>query len=231
MVPNDTEYLSINMEKLLGRPLNDIESKADPGTLFVEGSLEIPLQCPKVSIIGSRNASTKGITTAQKIAETLIENQVIIISGLAKGIDTVAHTQALNMNGKTIAVLGTPLDKTYPKTNYELQQELMKNHLVISQFPTGYPITRKNFVIRNRTMALISDASVIVEAGKTSGTKHQGWETLRMGKPLFIWESVVNNQELNWPAEMIDYGAIKLSDPTDMLEVLPTRFKIIDVFQ
>ena len=231
MVPNDTKYLSMNMEKLLGRPLNDIESKADPGTLFVGGSLEIPLPCPKVSIIGSRNASTKGITTAQKIAETLIENQVIIISGLAKGIDTVAHTKALNMNGKTIAVLGTPLDKTYPKTNYELQQELMKNHLVISQFPTGYPITRKNFVIRNRTMALISDASVIVEAGKTSGTKHQGWETLRMGRPLFIWESVVNNQELGWPAEMIEHGAIELSDPKDMLEVLPTRFKIIDVFQ
>jgi len=227
----EMEYSSINAAKLLGRALNDIESKADPGTLFVSGSLKIPLPCPKVSIIGSRKASQQGIENTQKIAKTLIENQVIIVSGLAEGIDTAAHVTALNMNGKTIAVIGTPLDKSYPTKNHELQQELMKNHLVVSQFPTGYPITGKNFVIRNRTMALISDASVIVEAGKSSGSKHQGWETLRMGRPLFIWESIVNNKELDWPTEMIEHGAVELSDPYDILEVLPTRFEIIDVFQ
>ena len=227
----ETEYSSINAAKLLGRPLNDIESKADPGTLFVKGSLKIPLPCPKVSIIGSRKASSQGIENTQKIAKTLIENQVIIVSGLAEGIDTAAHITALNMNGKTIAVIGTPLDKVYPKINYELQQQLMKNHLVVSQFPTGYPITGKNFVMRNKTMALISDASVIVEAGKSSGSKHQGWETLRMGRPLFIWESVVNDKELDWPTEMIEHGAVELSNPFDILEVLPTRFEIIDVFQ
>ncbi len=225
------EYSSINAVKLLGRTLNDIESKADPGTLFVQGSLKIPLPCPKVSIIGSRKASPEGITNTQKIAKILIENQVIIVSGLAEGIDTAAHVTALNMNGKTIAVIGTPLNKAYPKINYDLQQELMKRHLVVSQFPIGYPVTGKNFVIRNRTMALISDASVIVEAGETSGSKHQGWETLRMGRPLFIWESVVNDKELDWPTEMIEHGAVELSNPFDILEVLPTRFEVVDVFQ
>ena len=224
-------HSSINVTQLLGRPLNNIESKADPEQLFVKGSLDIPLPCPKVSIVGSRKASTHGIENAQKIAKVLIENQVIIVSGLAEGIDTAAHVTALNMNGKTIAVIGTPLNKAYPKINYELQQELMKSHLVVSQFPTGYPITGKNFVIRNRTMALISDASVIVEAGKTSGSKHQGWATLRMGRPLFIWESVVNDKELDWPIEMIEHGAVELSNPSDILEVLPTRFEVIDVFQ
>lgn len=227
----ESEYSPINAAQLLGRPLNDIESKADLGELFVKGSLNIPLPYPKVSIIGSRKASTQGIANTQKIAKTLIENQVIIVSGLAEGIDTAAHVTALNMNGKTIAVIGTPLDKAYPKINYELQQELMKNHLVVSQFPTGYPITGKNFVIRNTTMALISDASVIVEAGKTSGSRYQGWETLRMGRPLFIWESVVNDKELDWPTEMIEHGAVKLADPLDILEVLPTRFEVIDVFE
>ena len=225
-----SKYLSITAAKLLGRTLNDIESKADPGQLFVQGSLEIPLPCPKVSIIGSRKASPQGIKNTQKITKILVENKVIIVSGLAEGIDTAAHVTALNINGKTIAVIGTPLDKAYPKINYELQQELMKSHLVVSQFPTGYPITGKNFVIRNKTMALISDASVIVEAGKTSGSKHQGWETLRMGRPLFIWESVVNNKELEWPTEMIEHGAIELSNPFDILEVLPTHFEVIDVF-
>ena len=225
------EHSSMNVTQLLGRPLNDIESKADPGTLFVKGSMKTPLPCPKVSIIGSRKASPEGIVNTQKITKTLIENQAIVVSGLAEGIDTAAHVTALNMNGKTIAVIGTSLDKTYPKINYQLQQELMKSHLVISQFPTGYPITRKNFVIRNKTMALISDATVIVEAGKTSGSRYQGWETLRMGRPLFIWESIVNDKELDWPAEMIKHGAMELFEPLDILEVLPTRFKVIDVFQ
>jgi len=227
----ELEYSSISAEELLGRPLNDIEQKADPGTLFVKGSLGIPLPCPKVSIIGSRKASPQGIENAQNIAKILIENQVIIVSGLAEGIDTAAHETAIRMGGKTIAVIGTPLNKTFPSKNFDLQQEIMKNHLVVSQFPIGHPTKPKDFVSRNRTMALISDASVIVEAGKSSGSKHQGWETLRMGRPLFIWESIVNNKELDWPTEMIEHGAVELSDPMDILEVLPTRFEMIDVFQ
>ncbi|MDH3617564.1 MAG: DNA-protecting protein DprA [Nitrosopumilus sp.] len=227
----EPEFKSISVEELLGRPLNDVEKKIKVDTLFVEGSLKIPLPCPKVSIIGSRKASPQGIENAQRIAKTLIENQVIIVSGLAEGIDTAGHKTAIRMNGKTIAVLGTPLNKTFPAKNFELQQEIMKNHLAVSQFPVGYPTRPKDFVIRNRTMALISDASVIVEAGKSSGSLHQGWETLRLGRPLFIWESVVNNKELDWPKEMMEYGAMELSDPFDILEVLPTRFEMIDVFQ
>ena len=227
----ELKYSSTSVEELLGRPLNDIEQKADPGTLYVIGSLKIPLPCPKVSIIGSRKVSPQGIENTQKIAKTLIENQVIIVSGLAEGIDTAAHETAIRMNGKTIAVLGTPLNKTFPAKNFKLQQEIMKNHLAISQFPVGYPTRGKEFVIRNRTMALISDASVIVEAGKSSGSLHQGWETLRLGRPLFIWESIVNNKELDWPKEMMKYGAIELSNPIDVLEGLPTRFKMIDMFQ
>ena len=227
----ELKFSSINAAKLLGRALNDIEKKSDPGELFVKGSLKIPLPCPKVSIIGSRKASSQGIENAQNIAKTLVENQVIIVSGLAEGIDTAAHETAIKMNGRTIAVIGTPLNKTFPSKNFDLQQEIMKNHLVVSQFPIGYPTQPKDFVLRNRTMALISDASVIVEARKSSGSKHQGWETLRMGRPLFIWESVVNDKELDWPAEMIEHGAVELSDPIDILEVLPTRFKMIDVFQ
>ncbi len=226
-----SEFRSINIEELLGRPLNDVEKKVKVETLFVKGSLEIPLPCPKVSIIGSRKASLQGIENAQRIAKTLIENQVIIVSGLAEGIDTAAHETAIRMNGKTIAVLGTPLNKTFPSKNFNLQQEIMKNHLAVSQFPVGYPTRPKDFVLRNRTMALISDASVIVEAGKSSGSLHQGWETLRLGRPLFIWESIVNNKELDWPKEMMEYGAMKLSNPFDVLEVLPTRFKMIDMFQ
>lgn len=222
---------SISVEDLLGRTLNDVETKYAPELLFVQGPLEVPLPCPKVSIIGTRKPSPKGLSNAQSIAKTLTENQIIITSGLAEGIDTAAHRTAIDSGGRTIAVLGTPLNKVYPTKNFELQQEIMKNHLAISQFPVEYPITKKNFVIRNRTMALISDASIIVEAGNSSGSLHQGWETLRLGRPLFIWKSLLNNSDLDWPKTMLEYGAMALDNPLDVLEVIPSNLKTIDLFQ
>lgn len=225
------ENPSIQLKDLLGRPLNDIESKYDPKTIFYEGSMEIPLPCPRVSIIGSREGSEKGLAEAKEITKILVENQVIIVSGLAKGIDSVGHKTAIEQGGRTIAVIGTPLNKVYPKENLDLQNELKKNHLVISQYPVGHSTTRKDFVMRNRTMALISDGTVIVEAGESSGSLHQGWETLRIGRPLFICKSVVENENLEWPKKMIKYGAMVLEEPTDILENLPSNIKMPELFQ
>ena len=103
--------------------------------------------------------------------------------------------------GRTIAVLGTPLNKTYPLKNFKLQQEIMYNHLAISQFPIGHVTQPKDFVVRNRTMALISDATIIVEVEDTSGSLHQGCETLRLGRSLYIWKSIMNNNQVNMASE------------------------------
>lgn len=227
----ELEYSSMSVAKLLGRPLNDIETKYAPKMLYVKGPMDIPLQGPRVSIIGSRKASPNGIENAKTITRTLIENQTVIVSGLAEGIDTSAHETTIAAGGKTIAVLGTPLNKVYPRKNLQLQQEIMANHLAISQFPIGHITTPKDFVLRNRTMALISDATIIVEAGDTSGSLHQGWEALRLGRSLFIWKSVLNNKQLSWPEKMLQYGAMELSDPMDVFEVLPSHLKMLDVFQ
>jgi len=135
----------------------------------------------------------------------------VVVSGLAEGIDTAAHTSALEAGGETIAVIGTPLDKYYPAGNKDLQVRLAQEQLVVSQSPIGTPTTRKSFPIRNRTMALLSDATVIVEAGEKSGTLHQGWEALRLGRTLFLMESVANDPTLSWPREMIKYGALVLT--------------------
>lgn len=88
--------------------------------------------------------------------------------------------------------------------------------------PLGTHIERHHFVQRNRTMALLSAASVIIEAGDSSGTLSQGWEALRLGRPLFILQSVVENQRLAWPAEMQRYGAIVLTEPDSVLDVIPS---------
>jgi DNA processing protein len=223
-----TKISTYSLEDLLG-PLNEIEEKYAPKKLFVSGKLPIPLPSPRTAIIGSRKASPEGLEAASYIAKTLVKRGVIIVSGLAEGIDTSAHETAIEEGGLTIAVLGTPLDRDYPQKNSLLQEIIMSHHLAISQFPTGYPIQRKNFVIRNRLMALISDASIIVEAGDASGSLHQGWEALRLGRPLFIWKSIIENSSVFWPKKMLQYGAMILTDPEEVLNVLPSHGRILKV--
>jgi len=219
------------IEQLI-RPLNDVEAKNAPKQVYVAGKISIPITAPRVAIIGSRKATPQGLETARIIAHFLTQNNVIIVSGLAEGIDTVAHTAAIDAKGQTIAVLGTPLNKVYPKTNTKLQETIMHEQLAVSQFQNGHPILPGNFVQRNKTMALISDASVIIEAGSTSGTIHQGWEAIRLGRPLFIWNKLVQNSALTWPKKMIQYGARELFDPKDILDELPSQLhSILEVLQ
>ena len=217
---------ALTPEQLLG-PLNDVEKKFAPLKLFAAGPMEIPLPRPRAAIIGSRKASAKGIDVAADIARALVKKRVVVVSGLAEGIDTATHRATIEEDGRTIAVLGTPLNRAYPQKNSPLQEEIMTNHLAISQFPNGYPIQPKNFIMRNRTMALISNASIIVEAGETSGSLHQGWEALRLGRPLFIWTSVVNDSSLNWPKRMMRYGALELTDPEEILDLLPSPERVL----
>ena len=215
-------------EKLLGRSLNDVENLYAAKTLYASGPMEIPLPRPRVSIVGTRQPSEAGLKTAKLIAEALTKKGVVIVSGLARGIDTAAHRTAIESGGRTIAVLGTPLDRAYPHENADLQSEIVKNHLAISQFRVGQTVTRSNFPIRNRTMALISDATIIVEAAEKSGSLSQGWETLRLNRLLFIWKSLFD-AKLSWPDEMVKFGAMKLSDTKSIFQLLPSNRPVLEV--
>jgi DNA processing protein len=143
------------------------------------------------------------------------------VSGLAAGVDTVAHSTAIQHGGRTIAVLGAGLDRIFPPENAALSEQIAREHLLVSQFPPGTPVQRGNFPRRNRTMALLTDATVIIEAGPSSGTVSQGWEALRLGRPLFLLKSIVESKGLTWPAELLDYGARVLSKPQELLPYLP----------
>ena len=227
---DEAPFSTLTTEELLGRRLNDVEEKYAPKTLCVRGKMLIPLPRPRVSIVGSRKASPDGLEASARIARTLVGKEVVIVSGLAEGIDTAAHASTISNGGHTIAVLGTPINKVYPQKNYELQQEIMRDHLAISQFPIGHRTMPKDFVLRNRTMALISDATIIVEAGDTSGSLHQGWEALRLGRSLFLWKDILDDPKLTWPQKMLAYGAVELSDPRDVLDALPSALRMLDVF-
>lgn len=203
-------------EELLG-PLNSEEKRYAPQRLFVAGHAEWLQQSPRVAVVGARQASPDGVKRTTRLVQFLIEHDAIVVSGLASGIDYTAHTVAMERGGRTIAVIGTPLNVAYPTSHRALQARLMDEHLVVSQFPSGHPTTRKNFPLRNRTMALLCQASVIVEAGDGSGTLSQGWEALRLGRPLFLMASLLTRSDLTWPKQMLDYGAMVLRTPDDLL--------------
>jgi DNA processing protein len=212
-------------EGLLG-PLNPVEQHNAPPVLYAAGDLGVLRSGPRVSIVGSREASAAGLQRVVRLARELAKHGVVIVSGLAKGIDTAAHRGALEAGGRTIAVLGTPLDRVYPKENRGLQDLLMRQHLVISQYVPGSQIRPSNFPRRNRTMALLSQATVIVEAGESSGSLSQGWEALRLGRALFIMRSVAEDTALRWTREMLGYGAQILTDTEDVLEILPPDLEV-----
>lgn len=191
--------------------LTDVEKKNAPPALYVVGDLSLLQQGPRISVVGSRNASPDGLKRASSLARALVKHNMVVVSGLADGIDTAAHMAAIEAGGRTIAVLGTPLDQTYPKHNAELQALIAQKHLLVSQFHSGANTQPRSFPMRNRTMALLTDATVIVAASEKSGTLHQGWEALRLGRQLFLMDSVANDHLLTWPAKMIHYGAQVLS--------------------
>lgn len=198
-------------EELLG-PLNEVEAKYAPERIFAHGDTELLKKGGRVSIVGSRNASPGGLSRARRLAQLVCANGGVVISGLALGIDAAAHRGAIDAGGKTIGIIGTPLDRFYPKENADLQRLIMREHLCISQFSVGRPTGRRDFPIRNRTMALFSDATVIIEAGESSGSLSQGWEALRLGRGLFIAKWLLDRTELKWPEQMMHYGAQVLSD-------------------
>lgn len=213
---------SAGVEELVGT-LNDVERKNAPAKLYFRGDRSLFRLNPRVAIVGSRKASHEGLRRAGKLSRALVSQGAVVVSGLAEGIDTAAHAAAIEAGGRTIAVLGTPLEKPYPASNRDLFERIATEHLVVSQFSANIPAQPKNFPIRNRTMALIAHATVIVEAADKSGTLHQAWEALRLGRPLFILESITQDPRITWPAEVRKYGAQVLSDATfeELIEQLP----------
>ena len=219
-VPEGGGHREFSCEELLG-PLNAVEWKHAPKRLWASGRIELLRRPGRIAIVGSRKASESGLKRAARLATELTRHGVTIASGLAAGVDTFAHTASIEAGGDTIAVLGTAIDQSFPATNRDLQAKIASEHLCISQFAPGSRTYRGNFPQRNRTMALISEATVIVEASDRSGTIHQGWEAIRLGRPLFIMRSMAEDSRVSWPKELIAYGAIVLSDVDQILDAVP----------
>jgi DNA processing protein len=164
------------------------------GRLHVAGDVRL-LDGPGVAVVGSRRASFQGRALAADIAHELVRKGFVVISGLAAGIDATAHEAAMVAGGRTIAVLGTSLDQTYPRHHASLQERLAREHLVVSPFESGTPTARWHFPARNRVMARLATAMVLVEASETSGTRHQVQESVTLGRPVLVYEQLLAHIE------------------------------------
>ncbi len=213
----------LRAEAFLGG-LNDHEAQNAPGRFFVAGDVSLLQHGRRVAVVGSRDADAESLDRTRRFVKHLVDHCVTVVSGLALGVDTMAHQTAMEEGGRTIAVLGTPLDRTYPRQNTAMQERIIREHVAVSQFAPGSPVRRQNFALRNRTMALITDATVVVTAGPESGTRHQGWEAIRLGRDLFFLEPFVESS-IPWVQEQVAYGAQPLGpDNLDLFfEHLPER--------
>jgi DNA processing protein len=194
--------------------------------LYYSGNLDL-LSTRSVAIVGTRKPSPAGYQRAVALTRALVKQKFTIVSGLATGIDTAAHTTAISEKGNTIAVIGTPMDKAYPSQNEALQKEIAQKHLLITQVPfmryreQSIHGNKLFFPERNKTMSALTEATVIIEAGETSGTLIQARAALYQGRKLFILDSCFHNKDITWPAYYQKRGAIRVTSVDDILNNLP----------
>lgn len=216
------EVSVVDCEQLLGS-LSTIEQQHAPPRVWIAGDAALARAPLRVSVVGSRSVSEQGARRAAKLSRSLARAGVVVVSGLAEGVDGVAHRATIEAGGRTIAVIGTTIDRCYPAAHASLQVEIYTRHLLVSQFDPALPTFPSGFARRNRLMALVSQASVVVEAGDSSGTLSQAAETIRLGRPLFIMRSVAERSDLDWPKRFIASGALVLDEVETLLSVLAQR--------
>ena len=193
--------------------------------LYFSGHWELAWET-SVAVVGTREATDQGLARACKLTKALVEDGYTVASGLAAGVDTAVHEAAIDAGGQTIAVIGTPLSTTYPKENELLQRRIAEDYLLISQVPVGrydrqdFRWNRAFFPERNATMSALSVATVIVEAGETSGALIQGRQALQQGRQLFILDSCFRGG-LEWPGNLVAQGAVRVKEYGDIRGKLP----------
>lgn len=180
-----------------------------------------------VAIVGSRHNTRYGEEVAYKLAYELGKRSVVVISGLAYGIDSIGHRGCLDAGGTTVAVLGTPIDKIYPRNHTSLAREIIeKDGAIISEYAPGAKVYPKvSFLERNRIISGLADIVVVVEAAKKSGSLNTATHALNQGKEVFAVPGNITNPYSQGCNKLIKQGAIPYTEPDDILrELFPEDF-------
>lgn len=195
-----------------------------PPMVFVAGKLT-DADDRSVAVIGSRQASGAGLATATRVAEHLVGGGYVVVSGLAAGVDTRAHTAALAAGGRTVAVIGTGLGRSYPPDNAALQRRIAEEGAVISQFWPDQPPTRRSFPMRNVVMSGLALGTVVVEASVRSGARVQARRALAHGRPVFLARAVLAQP---WAAELAERPGVHVIDAPEEITSTIERLNAAD---
>lgn len=227
---NDQNYQTIaaRLEKGSAKPVFFFEKSYPPLlkeifdfpiVLYCRGNIDLLKESNTLAIVGSRKASSYGLNMTEKIATKLAASGVVIISGLALGVDGRAHQGALEASGKTIAVLGTSIDQIYPANHLPLAKRIMENNgLIISEYPPDYPFFKYNFPQRNRIIAGLSKATIVTEAAEKSGALITANLASEYGREVFAVPADVDRINSKGANTLIEQGASCLTSVDTLLE-------------
>lgn len=196
-----------------------------PIALYVRGDLKRACAQPCIAVVGSRRCSTYGVNAAHSLSRDLAANGLTIVSGMARGIDAAAHRGALEAGGLTIAVVGTGLERTYPKEHKKLEDEIVANGAVISEFPLGTPPLPRNFPYRNRVLSGLSVSVMVVEAAEHSGSLITARLAYEQGREVSAVPGNITSQTSFGPNFLIKDGAKLVQYWRDVVEELPRDLK------
>lgn len=195
------------------------EVKGRPVVLYVKGNLELE-DARAVAVVGTRKPTLYGREVTAKLVTELTAAGVTIVSGLARGIDSVAHRAALDTGGRTIAVMATGIDSVYPPENKELASKIIEHGALVSEFPPGYMAVPGNFPARNRIISGLSLGVVVTEGAAKSGTKITAQHALDQGREVFAVPGPVTSIMSEAPVELLRLGAKVTTSGQDILEEL-----------
>ncbi|WP_342774100.1 DNA-processing protein DprA [Lysinibacillus telephonicus] len=210
VIPFNSEYYPGKLMELV-----------DPPTiLYAKGDISLLKNPNKIAIVGSRKATNYSELAMEMIVPPLIQGNFIIVSGLAKGVDSLAHSAAIKYGGKTIAVLGHGLFHLYPKENKKLADELEGNHLLLTEYPPYVGVQKWHFPMRNRIISGISNAIVVTEAALKSGSLITTEHALEHGKDVFVVPGPIDSEQSKGTNSLLREGAIPIWSGHQILEEL-----------
>jgi DNA processing protein len=190
-----------------------------PILLFARGNVEL-LQTLMLGVVGTRRPTPYGVTVAERLSEDLAKLGFTIASGMASGIDTVAHSSALKVDGNTIAVFGCGIDQIYPTTNRKLADGIMRKGLLLSEYPMGAPAYPQNFPVRNRIISGMSLGILVIEGAQYSGSAITARLAMEQGREVFAVPGNVTSKASWGPNLLIKQGAKLVQEASDVAEEL-----------
>lgn len=199
-----------------------------PPVLYFRGTL-LPQDDLAVAVVGARHATVYGRQVTEKLVFDLVSSGLTIVSGLARGIDSISHKMALDAGGRTIAVLGSGVDTIYPPENQKLAEEIVKNGALVSEFPLGFPSVPSNFPARNRIISGLSLGVLITEAAIDSGSLITAGCAAEQGREVFAVPGPITSKTAEGVNNLIKEGVHPATDASDILEILDIERKRVKV--